>query len=373
MSFSTTRLVWKIDNGYAHVQLETSDGGGDANDNLHHNGVGNIEQLSSSIGSDSGNRIPESVLQYERHYRHAQQNRKRGKAVIDLSIIYEDEHILVVDKPSGVLTVPGLQRNDSAGNHDSLLSLVYERHAHPDCTLPQHMIVHRLDMDTSGLVVFGKQRSVTIQLQQAFRTRSVLKRYMALVRGHVSCSQGIIDVPLQRDHEHPPFWRVSTPKSEAAARAAVADLQAHGYNKLVYQAPKSSQTSFRVLKHLDVHHVTPCTLLELQPWTGRTHQLRIHCAALGFPIVGDPTYNNVEKAARGLQHGPIIMSDGTNEWHVTRQEQWINESRQEQWMVDQPMCLHASSLELDHPVTHERMSFCSRASFVDQLMVELES
>jgi 23S rRNA-/tRNA-specific pseudouridylate synthase len=120
----------------------------------------------------------------------------------------------------------------------------------------------------------------------------VLKEYEALVCGHVPFDSGWIDLPLQRDHEYPPFMRVSTPKSEHAAALLIDELKQSGYEKQGRKKPKPSQTEFRVVERTYHPHnsALPITRLRLQPKTGRTHQLRVHCAAMGYPILGDPTY-----------------------------------------------------------------------------------
>lgn len=217
--------------------------------------------------------IPETVLQYERSMRKRRAARKAEAAVTrerHLKVIYEDGHLVVTDKPSGILCVPGINDNPS------LLSLVYEEYEPKDLKQPAQMIIHRLDMDTSGVVVFGRTPQAVSGLQRAFREREVSKSYQALVCGHVSADHGIIDLALQRDHEHPPFMRVSTASSEQAAAQAVHDLQHHGYKKLIRKRPKPSQTEWSVLsrEHLFNNTNLPVTRLSLTPITGRYVNLK---------------------------------------------------------------------------------------------------
>jgi hypothetical protein len=170
-----------------------------------------------------------------------------------------------------------------------------------------------------------------------------------------------IDLPLQRDHEHPPFMRVSTPRSEEAAMQAVDDLKTHGFRTLVKKKPKESKTLLRVVERAILQvggggadgetaaAPLPYTRLRLEPLTGRMHQLRVHCAALGYPIIGDPTYSYLGEAAPvgGLQSiaANVVTADGTR----TRTFDRCNIDIQEAWMRQhpvnvKPMCLHAAYL-----------------------------
>jgi len=367
--------------------------------------------------------VPESVLIYERQLRKAQHARKVGRAVHpdqDLRVIYADEAIVVTNKPPGVLTVPGL--NDRSNN---LLHLVHAAYCADDNVPASQLIAHRLDMDTSGLVVFGRTAAATAQLHTAFRRRACHKEYECLVVGHwtmpeqqtvmasaaaaaaaagggggggggtaVNASNNaatddddddddedsnnnnlpspppesfLIDLPLQKDHEHPPFMRVSTPASERAAMRAVHDLQNHGWKKLIAKKCKPSQTLVTVLErgYRDDNPDLPYTRLRLVPITGRTHQLRVHCAALGFPIVGDPTYSLYGEAAPvgGLQDVPSVTHndnqvDGVKGPKIVLprcplavQKAWTEHHPPN----ERPMCLHAALLELPHPVTGDRV------------------
>lgn len=248
------------------------------------------------------------------------------------------------NKPPGVLTVPGLH------SRASILTLIHATFGNINTSLDR-MIVHRLDMDTSGLVVFGLTASITKELHAQFRDRIVKKEYECLVVGHLPSGEYLLDLPLQRDHKHPPFMRVSTPASELEASAVVRDLRAHSEKRKAWKhpQPKSSQTRILVVEQGMLHNDLPYTRLRLEPITGRTHQLRVHCAALGFPIVGDPTYGLYGEAAPcgGVASLPVI--NGPQRPNLAVQQEWLNKYRPN----DQPMCLHAAFLQLKHPVSGE--------------------
>jgi 23S rRNA-/tRNA-specific pseudouridylate synthase len=153
--------------------------------------------------------------------------------------------------------------------------------------------------------------------------------------------------------------RVSTLESEAEAQQAVLDLNNAGYAKLMAKRPKPSTTQFHILSHeLWMGH--PVTRVQLLPITGRTHQLRVHCAALGHPILGDPAYGFFGEAHA---HGGFgedelkIVSPTFASFELRRDvEKIVRES-------GRTMCLHARKLMLDHPVTKERVSFEVAPSF----------
>lgn len=174
-----------------------------------------------------------------------------------LEVVYEDRWLIVVCKPSGMLSVPG------RSNRESVLSLIKERC--PEAEGP--IIVHRLDMSTSGLIVAAKTKDVHKDLQMQFKDRTVNKRYIALLDGVVKGdSHGIIDLPLLPDPLDRPLQKI--------------DFE-HG---------KTAITEYQILETTETS-----TLVALIPHTGRTHQLRVHCAAadgLGVPIKGDNLYGH---------------------------------------------------------------------------------
>lgn len=177
---------------------------------------------------------------------------------IPLDIVYEDADILVVNKPAGMVVHPAFGH---AGG-----TLVNAVLAHcPDLAGVggelRPGIVHRLDKDTSGLIVVAKGDAALRNLQAQFKGREVQKAYLALVEGHVSPPAGLIDAPIGRD-------------PRARKKMAV-----------VPRGGREAQTEYRALEFYDAH-----TLVEAHPLTGRTHQIRIHMAFIGHPIVGDPVY-----------------------------------------------------------------------------------
>ena len=301
--------------------------------------------------------IPETVLHYQRQMGKRRAADRAGAAVTkerDLHVLYHDDYLVVTSKPSGVLCVPGVN------HHPSLLTLVHQEFA-PTMTPADRLVVHRLDMDTSGIVVFSKSLEATIELHRVFRDRLVDKRYEALVSGHVEQDQGTIQLPLQRDHHQPPFMRVATPQSEYEAAQVVQDLQHHGWKKILRKQPKPSITEFTVLsRETLIDTELPVTRLALTPMTGRTHQLRVHCAAMGHPIVGDPAYGIYGEAS---PNGGIPESamDDLNQTRASLSLQMaihdIVHSK------NKNMCLHAKIMKFVHPFTKVEMEWESPVPF----------
>ena len=255
-----------------------------------------------------------------------------------LHILYCDEHICVTSKPSGILSVPGPRRNPS------LAGLVYEKLA-PDIDIDQ-MVVHRLDMDTSGIIVFALTERALKQLHEDFRHRRVKKCYQALLCGHLSVSSEIeVDLALERDPFHPPFMRV------AQRRGEIVESVVHpSFEKFIKQAPKPSLTEVVVLAREFLtdkdDELLPVTRVSLVPHTGRTHQLRVHTAALGHSIIGDDIYGYLGEGDCGIDHATSDALDPIR-----------NEISQKLHSLGLSLCLHAERLSFFHPMTGAPMTF----------------
>ncbi|MCM8778326.1 MAG: RluA family pseudouridine synthase [Candidatus Omnitrophica bacterium] len=182
---------------------------------------------------------------------------------IPLEIIFEDEHLLVVNKPAGMLVHP------AGGIYSGTLvnALIY--HSQSLSTIGGKFkpgIVHRLDKDTSGLMVVAKSDQVHLELASQFKEHQIYRRYIAIVKGVVELDEGKIDVPLGR---HP------------------RDRERMSIN---FSKGRKAETFYRVLKRYPEY-----TLLEAYPKTGRTHQIRVHLSYLGYPVLGDPLYGRKDK------------------------------------------------------------------------------
>ncbi len=208
---------------------------------------------------------------------------------IPLDIVYEDDVLLVIDKPAGMVVHPG------AGHTSGTLVNAVLAHC-PQITdvggAGRAGIVHRLDKDTSGLLLIAKDDATHAALQRQFKRRQVAKTYLALVEDQVQPREGIIEAPVGRD------------KRQRKKMAVV-------------HRGRKAQTTYRVIEYFANH-----TLLEVRPHTGRTHQVRVHLAWLGYPIVGDPVYG--------------------------RRRQRLLKSRH---------FLHAARLRFTHPATGEEVEF----------------
>ena len=204
----------------------------------------------------------------------------------DIRVLHEDANLLVVDKPAGLLSVPGRLPE----NHDSVAMRVQTLY-------PEALIVHRLDQVTSGLMLMARDPVTHRALSEAFAARDIDKRYEAWVEGLVGGEAGEIDLPLIADWPNRPRQKVD-----------------HAIGKL-------SRTRWRVMTR---DEATSRTRLALEPVTGRTHQLRVHLAEIGHPIIGDAFYG-AAPAGR--------------------------------------VCLHATRLGFTHPGTGALMAFTSAAPF----------
>jgi len=265
----------------------------------------------------------------------------------DLKVVYEDEHILVVDKPSGVLSVP--TKEVSA----SLSQTVFDAYGCESGNMDS-MVVHRLGMDTSGLIVFARTMPAVIGLNTAFRTRKVTRKYEALVCGSVENDEGEINMPLMRDFVRPPYMRVSTDDLQKAL-VGVDDLPAEISNILLN--PKGSVTKYSVIGKEELGG-NPVTRLSLTSVSGRTHQLNVHCAASGHPIVGDKVYG---AGGEALPNGGLDEA-GMDSSAPNRANLDVQGSIAEA-AGDKPMCVHAKELSFKHPVTKEEMKFESASPF----------
>lgn len=183
-----------------------------------------------------------------------------------LELIYCDESLLVVNKPAGLLSVPG------RGEDKQDCLSVRVRNIFPDA-----LIVHRLDMATSGLLIFARGLQMQRRLSTLFSERLVTKHYVAVVAGKLEPETGEINLPIAADWPNRPLRKIDA------------------------ELGKPSLTRYRVLAQY-----TDTTRVELEPVTGRTHQLRVHMKAIGHPISGDALYGNVASAPRLLLHAQAL-------------------------------------------------------------------
>ena len=196
---------------------------------------------------------------------------------IPLAVVHEDEHILVVNKPPGLVTHPG------SGNWRGTLLNALLHHAPQLAGVPRAGIVHRLDKDTSGLLAVAKTPEAQTDLVRQLAARSVKRQYLALAHGRVA-HDGAVDAPIGR---HP------------VQRTKMA----------VVASGRAARTHYRVLERF-----AQATLIECALETGRTHQIRVHMAELGHPLVGDPVYGLRRKAAGVLADFP---RQALHAWRLT--------------------------------------------------------
>lgn len=175
-----------------------------------------------------------------------------------LHILYEDSHIMVVNKPSGLLSVPGRLPE----NFDSVMLRVQR-------DFPEAQSVHRLDMATSGIIVVALTKAAERELKRQFREREPQKTYVARIWGHPQAEKGLVDLPL------------------------ICDWPERPKQKVCFETGKAAQTEWRVLAYDDDNSCR----VELKPITGRSHQLRVHMLALGHPILGDRFYAHPQALA----------------------------------------------------------------------------
>jgi 23S rRNA pseudouridine1911/1915/1917 synthase len=217
---------------------------------------------------------------------------------IPITVVLEDDHLLVVDKPAGMLVYPS-----PAVTSGTLMNALCF-HLQPTSPGARPGLVHRLDRQTSGLIIVAKTQPAHRVLAKHFRQRRVVKKYLALVHGHVARDSFEIGLSIGWVENDYPHWQVTLDGREAV-------------------------TSARVLQRIGQY-----TLIEAEPKTGRTHQIRVHLAATGHPIVGDAVY--------GKQHHegfrkPVESIDIGFDRHF----------------------LHASCLQFNHPTSGERLELSS--------------
>lgn len=194
----------------------------------------------------------------------------------EIEILYQDEHLVLINKPSGLLSLSGKNPQNLDSVHHRLVKIF------PGCTL-----IHRLDFGTSGLMVIARNKAINAALCQQFSQRTVTKVYSALLCGHLENDEGVIDAAIAKDPALFPLMSI---------------CEIHG---------KPARSRYRVVerfyKGLDDGTRLPLTRVELTPETGRTHQLRIHCQHLGHPILGCDLYGGLllpgtEKTPRLMLH-----------------------------------------------------------------------
>jgi len=216
-----------------------------------------------------------------------------------IEILFQDEHLVLINKPSGLLSLSGKNPQNLDSVHHRLVRLF------PGCTL-----IHRLDFGTSGLMVLARNKAINAALCQQFSQRAVTKIYSALLCGHLQDNEGVIDAPIAKDPALFPLMSICAINGKPARS---------GY-----------QVVERFYHELEDGTSLPLTRVQLMPETGRTHQLRIHCQQMGHPILGCDLYGG--RLLPGTEQTPRLM-------------------------------LHASELHFVHPVSLERIEARNASPF----------
>ncbi len=226
-------------------------------------------------------------------------------------LIYCDDALLVVNKPAGLLAVPGR----GADKQDCLSSRL-------QLEFSDALVVHRLDMSTSGLMVFARGVEMQRRLSRMFQEREVDKHYVAVVAGKLEPQTGEVDLPIAADWPNRPLRKIDT----VLGKPSLTRYWVMGYEEAVRAEP--DRTTSHSTKHaseqvagyveacntpnnspfdkLRVNGYFGASRLELEPVTGRTHQLRVHMAAIGHPILGDALYGDAASAPRLLLHASSL-------------------------------------------------------------------
>ncbi len=221
-------------------------------------------------------------------------------------IVYEDDHIMVVDKPAGLLTIPDHWNKEKACLQQALES--YLRKKDKNAKL---YVVHRLDKETSGVMLFAKQAEAHRTLSIDFENRRVFKSYLALVKGHPIPEEGIVDAPIG------------------------ARMSRGGKKEIDFKHGRPSLTEYRVIRKFKNF-----SLVEASPKTGRMHQIRVHLSHLGYPLAVDRLYTDREITGIGI--GDI--------------KRGVRKKDDAKYIIKR-LTLHASSVTFNHPVTGKEMSF----------------
>ena len=208
----------------------------------------------------------------------------------DIAILYQDDAILLINKPSGLLSLSGKNPLNLDSVHYRLVQ-----------QFPTALLMHRLDFGTSGIMIVALNKDVAANINRQFQTRTVVKTYQAVLAGHVAADEGDIELPIAKD-------AINFPKL-----------------KVCFETGKAASSHYQVL---DRQTEPDTTRVLFTPSTGRTHQLRIHSAGLGHPILGCDLYGTAES-----QH------------------------------TSKRLLLHATGLEFDHPVSGDRIFWGSDCPF----------
>ncbi|MFW6145836.1 MAG: RluA family pseudouridine synthase [Planctomycetota bacterium] len=228
---------------------------------------------------------------------------------IPIDVVYEDDDLIAVDKPPGLIVHPA--RGNWSGTLLNALAWYFQQHDASIGDLPlrdeayRPGIVHRLDRDTTGIILLAKSERALRGLGIQFEHRRVQKTYMAIVHGHVELDEDVIDLPIGQHARIKEKYAVDRRTGRPFAALS-----------------KEAVTRYRVRERLGGGDAPAFTLLELSPKTGRTHQLRVHCSHLGHPIVGDrlygggPLYRSQLEGHPDQAVDPIITRQALHAWQV---------------------------------------------------------